>query len=232
MPYIHAQGQYGLSTPPQERALPLPTVWATERLRAASKSPPAQPSRFPTDEDLLFRLQVNDIAAFDLLFARYCRLVLGIALRILNDHGEAEDVVQETFLYLLQKAVLFDPAKGTARSWIVQVAFHKSFDRRKYLRRRSFFLGTSIGSLDDTLLGETDLDREIGSKLNGSRLKEAFAELSEMQRRTLELYFFEGLELREIAEKLGEPLGNIRHHCYRGLKRLRRSAFIERLREK
>jgi RNA polymerase sigma-70 factor (ECF subfamily) len=81
-------------------------------------------------------------------------------------------------------------------------------------------------------LGETDLDREIGAKLDCLQLKRAFAELSEMQRLTLELYYFEGLELREIAEKLNEPLGNVRHHCYRGLQRLRKSTFVQRLREK
>jgi RNA polymerase sigma-70 factor, ECF subfamily len=209
-------------------------VWNGDHggLGTAPETLVAQPSSLPTDEELMARLQAKDSAALDLLFERYCRLVLGIAIRILDDYGEAEDVVQEAFLYLYRKATLFDTSKGPARSWIVQVTFHKAFDKRKYLRRRHFYLGTDIDSLDDTLLGETDLDREIGTKLDCAQLKKAFAELSEMQRQTLELYYFEGLELREIAEKLGEPLGNIRHYCYRGLLRLRKSAFVQRLREK
>jgi RNA polymerase sigma-70 factor (ECF subfamily) len=52
-----------------------------------------------------------------------------------------------------------------------------------------------------------------------------------MQRLTLELFYFEGLDLREISEKLNQPLGNSRHHFYRGLERLRKSAFVQRLRE-
>jgi RNA polymerase sigma-70 factor (ECF subfamily) len=191
-----------------------------------------QQSSLPTDEDLMARLQSNDSTALDLLFERYCSLVLGIALRILKDHGEAENVVQETFLYLYKKARLYDVTKGSARSWIVQVAFHRAFDQRKHLRRRGFFLGTDIDSLDDTLLGETDLDREIGSTLDRAQLKKAFAELPEMQRRTLELHFFEGLQPREIAERLEEPVGNIRHHYYRGLERLRKNSLVQRLREK
>jgi RNA polymerase sigma-70 factor, ECF subfamily len=186
----------------------------------------------PSDEELMARLAENDSAALDVLFGRYSRLVLGIALRILDDYGEAEDVVQEAFLYLYQKATLFDSAKGSARTWIIQVAFHRALDKRMYLGRRGFYLGTEIDCLDDTLLGETDLDREIGAKLDRAQLEKAFAELPEMQRRTLELFYFEGLELREIAEKLNEPLGNVRHHYYRGLERLRKSAFVRKLREK
>lgn len=86
--------------------------------------------------------------------------------------------------------------------------------------------------MDDTLLGETDLDREIGAKLNRAQLKKAFEELPEMQRGTLELFYFEGLELREISEKLNEPLANVRHHYYRGLEKLRKSAFVKKLKEK
>jgi RNA polymerase sigma-70 factor, ECF subfamily len=206
-------------------------VWARNRASSASglNLPEA---RSPSDEELLARLQQNDSSALDGLFERYSRLVLSIALRIVRDFGEAEDVVQEAFFYLYQKAALFDPAKGTAKGWIVQVAFHRALDKKSYLGRRGFYLGTEINSLGDTLLGEIDLDQEIGAKLNREQLEKAFEELPEMQRRVLELFYFEGMELREIAEKLNEPWGNIRHHFYRGLERLRKSAFVNRLREK
>ena len=80
-------------------------------------------------------------------------------------------------------------------------------------------------------MGGTDLDREIGSKLNRAQLRKAFKELPDVQRVTLELFYFESLDLREISEKLNEPLGNTRHHFYRGLERLRKSAFVQKLRE-
>lgn len=178
------------------------------------------------------RLQANDLNALNVFFDRYSRLVLGIALRILHDYGEAEDVVQDAFFHVFQKAKLFDPSKGTAKSWVARIAFYRALDRKSYLDRRGFYVGTDIQSLDDTLLGRTDLDREIGAKLNRMKLQTAFKDLPEMQRRTLELFYFEGLELREIAEKLNEPFGNIRHHFYRGLERLRKSAFVQSLREK
>jgi RNA polymerase sigma-70 factor (ECF subfamily) len=178
------------------------------------------------------QLQERNSSALDVLFSRYARLVLGIALRILNDYSEAEEIVQEAFFYVYQKAALFDPTKGSAKTWIVQIAYNRALDRKAHLARRGFYAGTDVASLDDTLSGTTDLEKEIGSKLNREYLQRAFDELTEMQHRTLELFYFGGLELREISEKLNEPLGNVRHHFYRGLERLRRSTFVQRLRTK
>jgi RNA polymerase sigma-70 factor, ECF subfamily len=220
-----------MSTPPEGRALSFPLIWGRERSYRVTSPDPVETAP-PSDEELMARLQAKNSAALDILFDRYSRLVLGIALRVLHDYGEAEDVVQEVFFHIFQKASLFDPLKGSAKGWMVQVAFRRALDKRAHLGRRGFYLGTEIESLDDTLLGETDLDREIGAKLNRAQLEKAFEELPEMQRRTLELFYFEGLELREISEKLNEPLPNVRHHYYRGLAKLRKSAFVKKLREK
>jgi RNA polymerase sigma-70 factor (ECF subfamily) len=217
-----------VNTPTEERVLFFPGVWERKRASAVGLSE-AFELHLPSDEEVMACLQDKDSNALDVFFRRYSRLVFGIALGIVCDRGEAEDVVQEVFFYLYRKAKVFDASKGTAKSWIVQVAYHRAFDRRAYLNRRGFYSGTEIESLDDTLLGETDLDREIGAKLNREQLEKAFEELPEMQRRTLELFFFAGLDLREISEKLNEPWGNIRHHFYRGLERLRKSAFAREL---
>jgi RNA polymerase sigma-70 factor (ECF subfamily) len=221
-----------VSTPPQERALLLPLLTArSARVRRAPDPGEGELCREPNDEVLMQRLQARDAGALDVLFDRYSRLVLGIAFRALKNYGEAEDAVQDTFLYLFTRAALFDARKGSAKGWIIQVAFHRALDRKSFLGRRGFYLGTEIDPVHDTLLGTTDLDREIGAKLNRAQLERAFAELPEAQRRTLELFYFEGLELREIAAQLNEPLGNVRHHYYRGMERLRKSAFVEKLRE-
>lgn len=186
----------------------------------------------PNDEELMARLQANDTSALEVLFHRYARLVFRIARGVVRDNGEAEDVVQEAFFHVYRKSKLFDGSKGRAKNWILQIALHRSLDRKAHLIRRGFYLGTDIGSLDDTLLGATDLDREVGSRMNRAELKKAFKELPETQRQTLESFYFEGLDLREISEKLHQPLGNTRHYFYRGLERLRKSAFVRQLRDK
>jgi len=207
----------------------LPVVWGSGR---ESVGPlPVVEVRSPSDEELMSSLQTKDSKALELLFDRYSRLVFGIALRILNDHSEAEEVVQEAFLYIYQKALLFDPLKGSAKGWVVQIAFSRARDRKAHLSRRGFYSGTDIDSLDDTLLGHNDVERDIGARLDFSQLQGAFEDLTHMQRQTLEMFYFEGMELREISERLHEPFGNVRHHFYRGLERLRQSPAVKRLRE-
>jgi RNA polymerase sigma-70 factor (ECF subfamily) len=222
-----------MSTPLGEglRPLPILTGGRNEPFWTVREPSEDETRKQPDDEALMAQLQARSLGALDALFDRYARLVYTIAFRTLRDSGEAEDVVQDTFFYLFKKAPLFDSLKGTARGWIVQVAFHQALDRKSHLRRRGFYLGTEIDSTNDTLVGRTDLDREIGAKLNRVHLERALAELPEAQRRTLELYYFEGLDLREIADERNEPLGNVRHHYYRGLESLRRSAFARKLRK-
>ena len=219
-----------MSSPPNGRALVFPAMFGTGRERLTAAPPPVE-IRSPSDEELMAGIQARNAEALDQLFVRYSRLVFSIALRILKEHGEAEEVVQETFLCLYQKAALYDPEKGTAKSWIVQVAFSRARDRKAHLMRRGFYAGTDIKSLDDTLVGPDDVEHEVGVRLDFSHLQCAFDELTAMQRRTLELFYFEGLELREISERLNEPFGNVRHHFYRGLEQLRKSPAVKRLRD-
>ena len=123
-------------------------------------------------------MQAKDSKGLDLLYSRYARLVFGIALRILNDKSEAEEVVQEVFFGVYQKAPLFDPAKGSAKGWLVQNAFSRARDRRGHLLRRGFYSGTDIESLDDTLPGKDDIEREVGVRLDFSHLLSAFEDLT------------------------------------------------------
>lgn len=219
-----------MSSPPNGRALAFPVVWGSGR---ETRVPGPQPAEIPSpsDEELMAWMQAKDSKGLDLLYTRYSRLVFGIAFRILNDKSEAEEVVQEAFFSLYQKALLFDPSKGSAKGWVVQIAFSRARDRRGHLLRRGFYSGTDIESLDDTLQGQDDVEREVGLRIDFSHLLSAFEDLTDMQRRTLELYYFEGLELREIGQRLNEPFGNVRHHFYRGLERLRKSPAVKRLRE-
>ena len=220
-----------MSSPPNGRALPFPLVWGNGReddLAASQK----RADHVASDEELMAGIQTKDHRALDQIYTRYSRLVFGIALRILNDKSEAEEIVQEVFLAIYQKASQFDPAKGSAKTWLVQIAFSRARDRRSHLMRRGFYSGTDIDSLDDTLQGEDNIEREVGLRIDFAFLSSAFESLTQMQRATLELFYFQGLELREISERLNEPLGNVRHHLYRGLERLRKSPAVKRFKER
>ena len=210
------------------RALSLSLIWSRGEERSSISG--ASPEAYVSDEELMGRLQSHDSSALDALFKRYSRLVFGIAVRILRNRGESEDVVQDVFVYMFQKPGLFDPAKGSAKGWIVQIAFSRALDRRDHLSRRAFYSGTNVEFLGDTLLASTDVEEEIEARLYRAHLQKAFEELPAVQRRTLEMFYFEGLELREISQRLGESLGNVRHYFYRGLERLRKTSFAQSLR--
>jgi RNA polymerase sigma-70 factor (ECF subfamily) len=177
------------------------------------------------DEELLCRIEKGERDALAVLFRRHALLIRTIGERILRDRTESDDLVQEVFLYLHRKSGLYDPAKGSARSWIVQVAYTQALLRRRELKSHGYASGIP--------------DREAESHHNGNRVgahydhsveglfgrngwRKIVEELTEDQRETLRLHFFEGLTFAEIAEKLGQSHRNIRNHHYRGLEKLRK----------
>jgi RNA polymerase sigma-70 factor, ECF subfamily len=216
---------------PRDRALPMSLLW-TEETRAPAVVIPIGPGIEPaTDESVMAQLCDGRKDALAELFRRYAKLIFSIAFRVLHDSGEAEEIVQEVFLYIHEKAGQFNASRGIARAWIVQVAHHRSLDRRSFLHRRHFYVGTDVTLLADTLAGNEDVEREVVSRLSRAHLQQAFGELSDKQRLTLELYFFEGLEFKEIAQRMNESLENVRHFYYRGLQKLRKSSFVQSLKD-
>jgi RNA polymerase sigma-70 factor, ECF subfamily len=176
--------------------------------------------RLLSDEALMTHVGGGHPDALAVLFCRYRRLVLNVAWRILHDRGEAEDLVQSIFLEILQSAARFDAAKGSARSWILQYAYHRSFNRREYLYLRGIPKQT----------GSYTPDQEISSAWrsgsfdmfeSGRLVREALGHLNLKQKEILELAFYEGLSMREIARRTGGSFDSVRHHFYRAIGKLR-----------
>jgi RNA polymerase sigma-70 factor (ECF subfamily) len=180
-----------------------------------------------SDESLIARICIGDRDALAALFERYARLTRTVASRILGDLTEAEDLVQDLFLFIQRKCEIFDSSKSTARSWIVQMAYHRALDRRRYLKARQFYTVASVEENSVQAVGtpttESDYSAEIVFGRNG--LEKILSSLSLDQRETLRLHFFEGYTFAEISEKLGQPLGNVRHYYYRALQKLRQQMF-------
>jgi RNA polymerase sigma-70 factor (ECF subfamily) len=179
-----------------------------------------------SDESLLSQICIGDREALAALFERYARLTRSVAVRILRDAAEAEDLVQDLFLYIERKCGIFDSSKSTARSWIVQMTYHRAIDRRRHLTSRQFY-AQPIQPSSAQVVGRptTESDYSAEAVLGRNGLEKIVNALSADQRETLRLYFFDGCTLAEVAEKLGQPLGNIRHHYYRALDKLRKEIF-------
>ncbi len=155
-----------------------------------------------------------------------------IAIRILRDAAEADDLVQDVFLFIQRKCSIFDSSKSSAGSWIVQMAYQRAIERRRYLATRQFYKREEIQDNTSHLVGmpTTENDYSADAVFGRNGLEKALGTLSEDQRETLRLYFFDGYTLAEISAKLGQPLGNVRHHYYRALDRLRKQMFGRKLR--
>lgn len=178
-----------------------------------------------SDEALINEIADGSKESIGLLFRRHQRAVLNVAWRILRDRSEAEDLRQEVFLLVFQKARLFDASKGTAASWIIQITYHRAINRRQYLTFRQHYKAEQFNEEQIDAKRQPLFIDELIARTLLNRVRE---QLSIDQWHILELHFFEGYSLREIAEKTNEPLGNIRHHYYRGLERLRSNVFPQK----
>ena len=131
--------------------------------------------------------------------------------------------MQDVFFEIFNKAAQFNPAKGSAKTWVLQYAYHRSLSRRQYLELRSFYDRHQISEHEVSECNSVDVSwRGLTFQEWRRVIEQGLATLNEKQRKTLELVCFEGLLLSEIAERTKESLPNVRHHYYRGLVGLRK----------
>lgn len=177
-----------------------------------------------SDEDVLARIQGGDPDAFGCLFSRYRRLVFSVAVRILRWEAEAEDVTQDVFCEIFQVSRNFDPGRGSVRTWLLQYAYHRSLNRKRYLQvRLAYSMQQPAVSPDKEASGLTGHEwRGLNCLEWPIALRQAIARLPQQQRQTMEDFLGLGLQLKEIAEYRSESSGNVRHHYYRGVANLRK----------
>ena len=177
------------------------------------------------DEQLIAGTAEGDREAISLLFGRFARPVRDVGRRILKDEGEADDLVQEVFLYIYRKSRLFDRTKSSARSWIFQIAYTQAFLRRRQLKSHGLYASGIADNPRETeprANSGADYDQTGEGLFGRNGWRQIVESLTEEQRETLRLHFFEGYTFAEIAEKLGQSYVNIRNHHYRGLEKVRR----------
>jgi RNA polymerase sigma-70 factor, ECF subfamily len=180
---------------------------------------PAQLQRL-SDEELMSCLQQGQSDALAVLFDRYQKLVLSIALRIVRDPGEAEDVTQIVFLDVYRAVAQFDPGKGNTKVWLMQYAYHRSINRRQHLQGQEFYKNAELEELE-TQPVHAHPTLGLSSTETRELVRQSLDALSETQRAVIEMACYEGLSMREIAERTGDSFANVRHHYYRGLRKLR-----------
>jgi RNA polymerase sigma-70 factor, ECF subfamily len=194
---------------------------------AARSHPSDSVASVTSDESLLAEICQGSREALAIFFRRHARLVRNVAFRVLRDSAEADDLLQDIFVWIHRAARTFDSSKGSAQFWIVQMTYRRAFSRRQHLNSRHFY--TSV-ELDEQLVqtvspGLGKSDASLDQRLAELDLQKIFGSLSQDQQKTLRLHFIEGYTLDEIAKMLGQTKGNIRHHSFRGLEKLRKLIF-------
>jgi RNA polymerase sigma-70 factor (ECF subfamily) len=166
---------------------------------------------------LLARIARAEIQAFEALYDLYSRPVYSLALAMLRDAEAAGEITQEVFLAIWRGAGDFDPSRGSARSWILALAHHKSVDvvRRQRLR--------TAEPLSDTMTNDADVAEEATQSVASDQVREALGTLTPEQREAIALAYYEGYTQREIAERLRIPLGTVKTRMRDGMLRLRRT---------
>lgn len=178
--------------------------------------------RSDQSDERLVGILADDPSALGLLYDRYGSLVYGLALAILTNRDEAEDLTQEVFLSLHDHHRAFDPARGTLGAYLTTLTRSRAIDKLRGGTRRVRLLRSQYESAPPEPPVATPMD-EASSRETAARVRGALAELPANERRALELFYYRGLTQAEIAEEIGAPLGTVKSWCRRGLLALRDS---------
>ena len=178
------------------------------------------PSRDAGDSELIEKLRARDADAIAVAYDRYGHLAYSLFMRVTRDQSVAEDLVQELFLRVWNKARDFDPDKGTLGVWIMSVARNIAIDHVRSAQAR---FQTRLRSIEQTdQLSFSYKPREPEAILDSAKaVSQALSELSANQRRVLEMAYFEGFSQSEISARLNEPLGTVKSWMRSALGRLR-----------
>lgn len=185
-------------------------------------SAPPRPEALPgyereeraTDGELLLRIADGDSAAFDSLYRRFARPILGLALRLLRDRSRAEDAVQETFAAIWRSAASYRPDRGPGAPWLYAVARNAIIDRARARRETTF-----AEAPDEASPTAGPAERAESSYVSW-RVHRAVQDLPQLEREVLELAYWGELSQSEVAQFLGIPLGTVKTRTRTGLARL------------
>jgi RNA polymerase sigma-70 factor (ECF subfamily) len=172
------------------------------------------------DATLVNRLLRKDVAAFEQLYNRHSRIVYSLVLRILQQAGTAEEVVQDVFLQLWRNAARYDVTRGPFVPWLLTLARNRALDHLRLKSERQRRREDQTEELPSVTVAP-EYEKHLDEKRRAERVRALLGVLSPQQRRAIELAYFQGLSHTEIAETLKEPLGTVKSWIRNGLLRLK-----------
>jgi len=172
----------------------------------------------PDDAALMKQVAQAQTSALGELYDRYGWLVFSLALHIIGDAGNAEEITQDVFTQVWRWGSSYDSAQGKLIPWLASITRHKAIDR---LRQQQVRPEGHSSSLDDDLFTRPDENAAVELNQQRQRVRAALRQLSAEQRQCLELAYFQGMTQQKIADTLNQPLGTVKTRIRLGMIRLR-----------
>jgi RNA polymerase sigma-70 factor (ECF subfamily) len=173
------------------------------------------------DVALMDGIAARDQSALATLYDRHCAAVMGVCLRILRDHAEAEEATCDVFIEVWERSSRFDRERGHPLAYLLNVARSRAIDRLRSRGRRDRIFAVPDGAdAQPADAAASPLADTMTAQMRG-RLETALSSLQPGQKRALELAYFDGMSHSEIAAAMGEPLGTVKTRIRQGLLRMR-----------
>jgi len=195
-------------------------MWVVATLVSRTQVLKRVPGDLAADQAALGRAAAGDASGLAALYDGYARPVYSLALRILRDPSEAEDIVQEVFLQAWRQASRYDPSRGAVAAWLLTQTRSRAIDRLRARRARPAVAGSGVAAAEIADPGPA-LDWQVISSEQVSRVRAAIDDLPVLQRVAIELAYYEGCTQTEIAERLEQPLGTVKTRIRLALAKLR-----------
>lgn len=174
-----------------------------------------------SEAELMHQIAAGELAALESLYDRYRSTAYALALRVTGDVGLAEDVVQDAFVGVWRNAGRYAETRGSVRGWLLAVVRHRSIDVLRRRRNDSALGDNEEPTSTPAVLTVPDIWPEVAGHLDAEHVRKALGSLPAPQRQAIELAYFEGLTQREIAQKVGIPLGTVKSRIRLGMQKMR-----------
>lgn len=174
-----------------------------------------------TDEHLMEQIQARNPEALGELHDRYATMIKALVMKVLHNDAESDDMVQEIYVEIWNRAGSYDPSKGKALGWIITLSRRRAIDR---LRKREAYCRAEERLAEHTKEAPSEgvlhVEEDIAHAEMREHLQRVLATLPPAQKQAIEMAFYRGMSQREIAAHTGIPLGTIKTRLELGLKKV------------